>query len=311
MFRRNVVILGASCFIGKNLCRYLVEEEYCVTAVVRKKTFGTQLPIREICCDILYNGQKLKDEIDACDVCIMLCWEGAHKELRNAEDVNIHSATELFHVFKNLSLKFPKALWIQVGSAAEYGLHYGIVNERTETIPISAYGKGKLQFHNRASKYALENGITYAELRLHSIFGLGDSQNKMINRVVCDLSRGFSVEMKSSCTQIWNFLSINSFCKIVKCFIERTDVNSGVYNVGSEKSYVLRDYLQVVQDLCCRNDAFIKYGNVKDELAYDFVFDCRKLWNALGEKPTDDFKETVIKMREEINNNYFGCNILA
>lgn len=295
---QTVIVFGGSSFVGRNLCKFLLDKEYQVLSISHRKTDEIKhYGYSEVAFNLENEDQVncIIEAIDTCDVCIFLTWIGTRD--RNNLELNIASAKLLFVLFKKMVAKFPKARFVEIGSAAEYGQHSGqVVTEEIECTPTSPYGVGKYDFYQMACEYSERRDIDFVELRLHSVIGVDDYGTKLVNSVVKKLISGEHVVMKSDCSQQWNFISVNCVCHIIYEMLKKPKLSYTVYNVGCNMQSTLRQYLKIIAEMCGKDEAVLVFSEQKDMLAYDFVFDSSRMQNELGWWPEDDFRHVIKEM---------------
>lgn len=301
---KSIVIIGGSSFIGRYLCNYFLNREYEVISMSRHCFLD-----RKQCQEIKFDLEDTTScylavrRIRSCDACINLTWVDDRK--RENIESNMNCAKQLFSMMKLIMERFPNAIYIQMGSAAEYGMYVGkVVDEDCLCNPISAYGKAKFFFYRQMQQYCQESKIIFCELRLHSVFGKEDSPKKLIIYVISELLKGRKVVLRSNCQQRWNFLSVNNLCEIVYRIVERGICTCSVYNVGCNDCRRLKDYLEQIRRLCNANENLLEYGIEMDNKAYDFEYNSFKIQSEFEWIPKADF-DVIVK--EIINDLRVGC----
>lgn len=295
-----MVVLGGSGFIGKNLCDYLMRYGHEVVSVSHQRPGSAACGrCRELTFDLM--GEETVDsllwQIDACDVCVMLSWVGTGA--RDCLDINLESARRLFDVFRAFAGKFPEAMYIQAGSAAEYGRHdHEVVTEKSVCEPFLPYGKGKLYFYEQASAYSRTHQVNFVELRFHSVFGMETNERKLIIHVISSLVRGMPVALRSECGQMWNFISVNQVCELIGRVIGKGIMVKDAYNVGGNGGKTLRQYFQRLTDVCGVEETMLSFADQPDTASYNFIFDSSRIQEELGWQPVDDFEDVTARIRE-------------
>lgn len=310
---QTVVILGATGFIGRNLCQMLYSD-YNLIAIVNPKSCNKnkiatderiykKIEIVEYDLFSPASSLRLSDYIVSCDVAVFFAWRGM--EAGNRGDFRIHfeCAEMLLKHLKELSDKFPACKFIIAGTQAEYGLYKDkIVNENTACNPVTSYGKAKLQFYSNAMEYVNRRQQTLIELRLHSVFGEGEKLNKMLPSVIYRLKGGGQADLDSACKQIWDFLYVTDVCKAIGICIAQ-DLPSGAYNLSSGEMKRLKDYLIDIS-MAMYGENFINFGKQNDNMAPNFLFDSTKFRTVAGWKPETSFIDGVFKVVESM---FKGC----
>jgi nucleoside-diphosphate-sugar epimerase len=169
--KKNVLVVGGSGYIGGLTCDYLIRDGFEVTVfdnLLYENRFLKEInfihgDIRDT--EKLYEVSKEFDVIvlmaalvgdPACSVDQLLTEEINFKSIKSFCDV----------VLPNKHLVF-------MSTCSVYGAQEGILNEESNTNPLSSYASTKLA----SEKYILEKGGTV--FRLGTVFGLGDTYSRL------------------------------------------------------------------------------------------------------------------------------------
>jgi nucleoside-diphosphate-sugar epimerase len=171
MINKKVLVCGGAGYIGGLTCDCLIRDGFDVTVydnLLYENRFLKEIPfiygdIRDT--EKLYNVSKDFDVVvlmaalvgdPACSVDPSLTEEINFKSIKNFCD----------GVLPNKHLIF-------MSTCSVYGAQEGLLNEESETNPLSSYASTKLA----AEKYILEKGGTV--FRLGTVFGLGDTYSRL------------------------------------------------------------------------------------------------------------------------------------
>lgn len=277
----KAAVLGANSFIGKALCDELNNRRYNVLEVTRD-----QLDI----CD--YDSEIHMDiirKIASSEYVYIASWAGT-KDLYN-EQINKSSCEGLIRILGDVLKTGKYKAIIQLGSQAEYGIHTGeVVDEKTECKPISAYGKYKLEFYQKAKEMCEKTNIRLIEYRLHSVYGKNRVGGVLQNVITC-LKTTKECAMKTDCSQLFDYVYVDDCIDALLTAID-CELYAGIYNIGSGRIYHLYDYIEMVCE-ALSGEAFMKYGNYKDTKSPDFAYDISKLRHCTGWEPQIPFEKGI------------------
>lgn len=242
---KEILITGASSFIGKNLVRKLLQMDCNLLLVIRddskKILFPMSDKIKFITLDLSeYNniGKYINKNID---IVYHLAWNGTRGNSRDNEKLqekNYIYSCELLKVVKNLNIK----TFISAGSQAEYGNKNFMITEDTIATPNSEYGKYKLKFYEFAKDYCSKNNISFKEPRFFSLYGIDDNENTIVKSTLNKLLKNEECNF-TDCKQKWNFLyvedAVNGLINLGFCNCE-----DGIYNFGSRETKPLREFIE-------------------------------------------------------------------
>jgi nucleoside-diphosphate-sugar epimerase len=196
----NVLITGASGFVGADLTKKLVDEGYTVFALVRDagklaKAVGPDYlrRVRVLEGDLLANGdlekiaQQLRNSVGSLDIVADLAGGGplTANNKEHSFATNYKTTANLLQVLKSGDKLASLSLFVYFSSLAAMGLpeesgdriHY---DESTACNPKLPLERGKLDSESSLRKYANEYGFKVACLRFPQIYGLADGAFRQI-----------------------------------------------------------------------------------------------------------------------------------
>src|SRR5262245_17505119 len=151
----DIIIHGASGFLGKHFLRKLIAEKIPVVVLARE---STKLPGVELNSGVrIFRYKSSLDELKKENlsmnkpVFFELAWQGVFGTERNAEEqltVNVPMTRSSIE----LAARLQAAHWIGIGSQAEYGNLDKRISEMDECNPTTLYGKAKLECANLSAK---------------------------------------------------------------------------------------------------------------------------------------------------------------
>lgn len=294
----NVIITGASCFIGKPLTQRLLEQGDTVYAVVRnpEKITVKSPNLHVIKCD-MSEYSKLVDLIDdRIDVFYHLAWNGTRGADRLNEDLQRENTTHSLDTVR-VAHKLGAKAFVGIGSQAEYGNCEGIVTEEYPTAPTTAYGKEKLEVCIKGRQMADELGMKFLWPRIFSAYGIGDFEGTLVISSLRKMLRNEPVQL-SACTQMWDFLNLRD---VVSALIMLPEAESGVYNLASGEHHVLREFVEEMKKLSGSSSELI-YGTNQNAAVVSFMPNSDKLKKAINWKPAVRFEAGINEIINSMRN---------
>ena len=185
------------------------------------------------------------------DAIIHFAWDGVGS--RGRENPEIQEQNLLMsRGFYQWGLQSGVKYFLFAGSQAEYGR-----GTRENPEPVSAYGKAKLSF----SRYGLSGGkgeercsfqeqepqMAFLDLRIFSVYGIGDHESTLVQTLVQAVLAGQSMDL-SPCSQIWNFMEARDLARAI-AFLLEGDFGSGTYDLCGKESRPLKDYVLEIEAL--------------------------------------------------------------
>lgn len=325
----NVIVTGATSFIGAAVVRQLLERGDRVCAVVRPGSahlhhLTDQVPddrrmdmqIEELdLTDIAQLAERLAGGSPApkrpgsglgpapaepgntsaplssvWDAWIQIGWDGAGSDNRKNRQVQQQNAANSLAALQTAA-RLGCRRFLFTGSQAEYGIHAGVTTEETPCHPVSEYGKAKLEFLNLAKDLCKTEKIEYIHTRIYSVYGPGDHPWSLVNSCLSAWQTGGTMEF-GDCTQMWNFLYIEDAAEALLCLL--TEGRPGVYNIAGEDTRILREFIEEMYRLCGEQGSF-SYGKrpPNAEGVVSLMPDISRIKRETGWRPRTSFTEGI------------------
>ena len=296
----NIVMTGATSFIGSNVLRMLLEEqENKVWVVIRPNSKNTnKIPAHKNISIVeldMSEIEKLHNYVqEKIDVFFHFAWEGVRAPYRDDDEIqnkNYVATLKAMEVCNRLhGRKF-----IGCGSQAEYGYMEGVIDEDYSCKPNTEYGKAKLKSYTDLSLYAKNHNIEFIWARIFSVFGPGDYSGSLIMSCIDKMSKNQNIQL-TECKQDWDFVYIDEVAKVFVLFAKEK-CRSGVYNIASGNHRVLKEYVQEIKNIM-NSDSMLEFGAIPypGSGMVSFVPDISKLRKELNWKSMITFEEGINKI---------------
>lgn len=290
------VITGATSFIGLELTEYLLANGHSVVAVCRPNSKGlSSIPNGvEIVASEMADYGNLHNDIELADVFINLAWGGTGHDGRNVIDVqkeNIAYTTAAFFAADKMGCK----LFLEAGSQAEYGSTTEPQSEDSPCNPFSEYGKAKLEVKEELFKLSEQMDMKYIHLRIFSMFGENDHPWTLVMSAIDKMLRNEKVDL-SPCTQNWNFIYIKDAVRIITTLcekaVENPDFKHEVYNIASEDTRVLKDFVVRMKELT-NSSSELNFGAIIPANLVSLQPDMSKTKSVVGKISNYSFDDVI------------------
>lgn len=264
---KNIVVTGATGFIGRHLIHELLNEESNhVVAVVRENSKNRSyledspnLDVIECSMEHISNLPKLVQ--NSIDIFYHLAWEGIRKEDRDNVQIQQNNYLNSIHTLlaaREMEVK----RFIGVGSQAEYGACDGKITEESSTNPINEYGKAKLQFFHDGLNISQYLGINFVWGRVFSAYGPGDYENSLISMVIRNIKCQQEIKL-GPCKHKWDFIHVSD---VARALVSIQEAPSGVYNISGGNIRELRHYVSEIASITNSE----KYIEFEDTMMYNY-----------------------------------------
>ena len=293
----NIIVTGATSFIGVHLINELLDKECIIYAIVRPNSINIQrLPksdkLKIIELDMT-DYERLTQFVENADVFYHFAWEGVRAPHRDDEDLQKNNYDCSVNAMK-VAVKLGVKLFIGSGSQAEYGKTIGKVDESYECKPITEYGKYKYKAYLELNKIAQINNICFIWTRIFSVYGKYDYNGTLIMSCLDKMLKNETIKM-TECTQSWDYIYVGDIAEALAKLLE-VKVESGVYNIASGNSKQLKYYVEELKKLL-KSDSVIEYGAIPypKEGVVSFEPVVGKIQKALEWKATTKFSAGIEK----------------
>ena len=298
----TIVMTGATSFLGRNVLQKLLEQGNEVYALVRPQSKNLSLLPEHSKLHFIYGSMEnvadIKENTARADSFLHFAWDGSGNQGRADHEMqtkNVEYSLKALELAHNLHCK----KFIFSGSQAEYGKKRERITEEMECSPISEYGIAKLNFSREAEQYCKNKEIKFIHLRIFSVYGCGDRENTLVDACVKKFNFGGLMKL-GPCLQKWNYLNIKDFANIVYHFLE-SDVSGGIYNVASEDTRILREFVKEIYELSNKSGRY-EFGKEADnpEGSPELNADIQKMKNATGYQEEIDFRQGILEIMEQM-----------
>jgi nucleoside-diphosphate-sugar epimerase len=254
----KIFVTGGTGFIGSHVCRALIQAGHSLICLKRKASS------LERCLD--FRGRVRWVDHDSADwtqaiiaskprTVIHCAWAGvtaAERDDWKIQAENIVFSLELMRVAEEAGVK----QFIALGSQAEYGPIQGRVNEKHPCRPTTAYGISKLACLTMLEGFARRRQMSYAWLRLFSIYGPGEGAQWFLPSLIRKMKNGQPLQL-TGCEQRYDYLHVQDLALGVQAVLRHSET-SGVFNLSSNASVPLKQLVQRLKEYtgCVAEPAF-------------------------------------------------------
>lgn len=233
---KKILIIGASGFIGRNLCEYFADK-YDVYAPTSKELNAideteVQKYLSKHLFDVVIHSGIYNPRTDA--------GKNINKELEYD--------LRMYYNFEKYQSLYGKMLYF--GSGAEYDKRKDIRSvKETDSgngVPTTDYGFAKYIIGQ-----SIENGKNIYNLRVFGLFGKYENwKAAFISNACCKAVKGVPITIRQNVR--FDYLYIDDFCEIIEWFIEHTPKYK-TYNIVSGKKVDLKSIAEKVVEISKKN----------------------------------------------------------
>ena len=166
---QNVLVTGATGFIGVEISRQLVQNGSRPKLMVRRPERGSML--KNLAADIiradLHSRESLDPILNGIDTVIHLGARAAFEPYARLYPSIVNGSLNLMQA----AIKAGVKKFIFASTLLVYGNSDKPIDQDTPPSPTSGYGRAKLEAEQRLAKMAAEAGICFVSLRLPHVYG--------------------------------------------------------------------------------------------------------------------------------------------
>lgn len=247
---KNVIIAGASGFIGKNLVRNLLERGYKITALDIR--FDEELLTSAKCISLKEKTiSQIAEELKEVYCCFYnLAWVGTSGELRSNYDVQLENVRLTCEYIK-LAMLIHCPRFIYASSINEMETYEYLQSDNIEPSGGYIYGTAKLAAHLIGETYAFMNGVEFIPVIITNIYGTGEKSARLVYSSIVKLLKGEHCSFTEG-YQTYDFIFITDAINSIVEVAEKGKAFNRYY-IGSGNPKPLREFLIKIRDIVAPN----------------------------------------------------------
>ena len=245
----RILVTGAGGFVGAAVVKAAADAGHEVVALVRNDSSR----LTAIAGRISLQRLDLADTKAVAallsstkpDIVIHSAWEGVGGALRSGDIQldNIRTTVAL----ADAAIAAGARKFVGIGSQAEYGRYDRKIVETDLPQPTMLYGAAKLAANHLSAQRCREAGVSFAWLRLFSVYGPGDNPNWLIPSTAASLARG-KAPLCTPGTQKWDYLHIDDVARGILA-AATGEAATGVFNLSSGDPVTVWQIVEMIRDL--------------------------------------------------------------
>jgi nucleoside-diphosphate-sugar epimerase len=249
MTRSRLLVTGAGGFVGAAVVKAAVAAGHDVIALVR----NGRARLAPVANRVSLERVDLSDTAAVAallasakpDIVVHSAWEGVGGPSR-AGDIQLENIRTTV-ALTDAAIAAGARKFVGIGSQAEYGRYDRKITEADLPQPTMLYGAAKLAACHLAAQRCREAGLSFAWLRLFSVYGPGDNANWLIPSTAAALVRGQAPKCTEG-TQKWDYLHIDDVADGVLAAAV-TERATGVFNLSSGNPVAVRAIVELLRDM--------------------------------------------------------------
>jgi len=247
--RGNLLIVGGSGFIGRNLSIKSLSQDFNTTVIsLTKIDFDNEIPtINYIQVDIS-NVNKLRAQLSKKIFHYVINLSGYidHSTFLNGGvkvmSTHFGGVQNLLEVLDWSQLR----RFVQIGSSDEYGSVPAPQNENIRESPISPYSLAKVSSTNLLQMLYRTEKLPIVVLRLFLVYGEGQKNNRFVPQIIkgCLLDEFFPT---SQGEQLRDLCHVDDITDGILSVLDNDKVNGEIINLASGVPVSIREVIETIQ----------------------------------------------------------------
>lgn len=243
---KNVIVVGAGGFIGKNLVKNLLKRGYRITALDIK--FDDEMVSSAKCISMKDKTiEQVTEELNDDYSCLFdLAWAGTSGAMRADYNVQLENVRLTCDYVKLAAgIHCPRVIY--ASSINEMETYEYLQSDNIEPSGGYIYGTGKLAAHLMGETYAYMNGVEFIPVIITNIYGAGEKSARLIYTSIVKLLKGEHCSFTEG-HQTYDFIYITD---AINSIVEVAEKGRAFrrYYIGSGEPKPLREFLLKMRDI--------------------------------------------------------------
>ena len=292
---KNIIIIGASGFIGTNLLEKMKNKDFNIIAVSLNMS---DFPFFIESDNIIYQDYKtFKNRKE--DLSDYLVLNFAYT--RSVDETAIESSKQFTYDVSNVLNGLNIKEYAYISTQSVYNEERKTPAKETDQVfPKNIYGEGKVHLENWLKDFSRENDINLSILRLGSVVGKGMETRITTRFVEFALASGEINVLESG--QIFSFIHISDLVDSLIVYMENYKANNiqkengQIYNIGTEESYTLSYLAEMIKEELKKYNKEVKIIIKEKEDGYkNNSVDMSKFFTEYDWRPKFTLKEIILE----------------
>ena len=237
----QVIVTGATGFIGQHLIPLLLDSNFEVIAICRDeakaKKFDFYDKVQWSFLDYHQDSFKFKPQPGT--GLMHLAWQGLPNY---ASDFHLEENLPKNFAFVNGLINAGVKHVLAVGTCLEYGLQYGPLSSSTPPKPTTPYAVAKDRLREQLVMLQQQSKFKFQWARLFYMHGKGQNSKSILAQLDAAIDRGEPVFNMSGGEQLRDYLPVERVAKqLLEIFLGN---ESGVFNVCSGEPISIRQLVE-------------------------------------------------------------------
>lgn len=293
----NALVLGGSGFLGSNLSNRLLKAGFNVTAVGRNWDNSDSGRITRISGDAFEQAllDKVMPDIDVVFHLISSTVPSTSMKAAYFDcESNVLGTVRILDAMKKWNVN--RIIFTSSGGTV-YGLPQKLpIAEESPTLPITAYGVGKISIEKYLHYYSYYFGIQATVLRVSNPFGPGQKPESGQGAIATFSKRilnGETIEIWGDGSVVRDYIYIDDVSNAIVASI-KSEASFSVYNIGAGEGHSLLEVINKIET-ASHKKAEVLFKEARNFDIPEIVLDISKAERELKWLPEYSFSQGIQK----------------
>jgi len=244
---RNVLLTGATGFVGRQVLKALQEIGVRITIIARPG-WQEKIKCRKNIISVINTCDLFSESIewwaDTCkgiDVIIHVAWYAEHdKYLLSSKNIDCLQGT--LSLAKGAALAKVQKI-VGIGTCFEYDFNAGMIGTDALLKPTTPYAAAKVATYTMLSQWLPQQNIKFAWCRLFYLYGENEDKRRLVAYIKSRLEKGKSAKLTSG-NQIRDFMDVKDAGETI-VNVARSNTE-GAVNICSGTRVTVRQFAEKI-----------------------------------------------------------------
>ena len=302
--RKNILVTGATGFIGQHLVKKLFGE---FNISILKRTGSDLSVLDDVIENInIYDVNEIETLFKKNKIDVVLHLATVYAKFNSENDVSkmIHSNIEFPSKLLEVMKKYNVTRFINTGTFFEYNHESSEkISEKTEKKPFNLYAATKIAFFDICSHYALNEKFSVVDLKLFSPYG--PCSRKLISTLFQSAIEDRPISIYSGDQRLdWTYYKdiVDAYRKSIEYILS---MSSGIetFNLGCGNAQSIKNVIKLIEDITNKKITVAFHNESPNREIFFSESDTKKSKQNLRWDPKYLISEGLEDMYDEIKSN--------
>ena len=300
----KIAVTGATGFLGKYVVDYFCDNLlYKLLVIARPEEYANEVFHRRVnVFESDYSEESLKKAFEGIDIILHLAAQTMSRDTDPLKISAFYDVNILLTENVLLAANYNKVkLVCQMSSNGVYSNFNKLpFTEQDRPQPPTIYGLSKIYSEYLGEYFSSRTGIKVISLRLARLFGYGERPGVVFMKYINQAINKCPLEIWGEGETCIEYMYVKDALTAIEKVITQ-DIPSGMYNVGVNRSYTVKEIAEIINSVC-NNKGNVIFDNTKKEAGYHILMDSSKFNHITGwhsEWKMEDAIKDILRIQQK------------